>query len=71
MSQACKRAVREACLAELLCIFAGVCTGGVHKGDNGEPKVVCMAHEAQRLAVAIGLWHAKISVDILLQSTPQ
>ena len=53
-------------LAELLGIFAGVGARGVDKGDDGKPKVVRMAHEAQRLAVAVGLRHAKVAVDVLL-----
>ena len=55
-------------LAKLLGILAGVSSWGVDKGDNGEPKVVGVFHKAQRLAVAVGLRHAKVAVDVLLHS---
>jgi len=53
-------------LAQLLCVFAGVRARRVDKGDDGEAELVGVAHEAKRFAVAIGLGHAEVAVDVLL-----
>lgn len=55
-------------LAQLLSCLAGVRAWCVHKCDNGQPKLVCMAHEAQCLAVTIGLGHAKVAADVFLHT---
>ena len=60
---------KRADLSQLLRQLASECAGGVHKRDNGEAKVVGMAHEAQGLAVPIGLGHAEVAVDVFLQDT--
>ena len=55
-------------LSLLLCSFA--CEGArrVHKGQDGEAKMVCMPHKSQSLSVPVWLWHAKIAVDVFLQA---
>ena len=57
-------------LAKLLCVLAGICTRRVHEGEDGKAELVSVAHEAQRLAVAVGLWHAEVAVNVLLQQIP-
>ena len=56
-------------LAELFSILAGIGARGIDKGDDGEPKMVGMAHEAQCLTVAIRLRHPKVAIDVLLHGT--
>jgi len=64
-------AVEQAHLAKLFCVLSGVCTGSIHKSNNGKAKMVCMLHEAQGLAVAVWLRHSKVSVDIFLHTLAQ
>jgi hypothetical protein len=54
-------------LAQLLCCPACVSAWRVHKGDDGQAKLVGVAHKAHGLAVAVGLGHAKVAADVLLQ----
>ena len=53
-------------LAKLLGKLAGERAGRVHKCDNWEAKVVSVAHEPKRFAVAVGLGHAKVAMDVFL-----
>jgi hypothetical protein len=54
-------------LPQLLRGAAGVGARRVDKGDDGQPKLVGVAHEAHGLAVAVGLGHAKVAAHVLLQ----
>ena len=53
-------------LAKLLCILSSISAWRVHKGDDGEAKVVRVLHEAQRFPVAIRLRHPKVPEDVFL-----
>jgi hypothetical protein len=57
-------------LPQLLRALARKRAGRVHKGEDGEAKLVGVVHEAQRLAVAVGLRHAEVAVDVLLRRAP-
>lgn len=54
-------------LPQVLSVLPCKSAGRIHKGDDGEPKLVGMLHEAQGLAIPVGLGHAKVAVDVFLQ----
>lgn len=54
-------------LSQLLCRLASVSTRCVYECHNGQSKLVCVSHEAQSLAVAVGLGHAEIASNVLLR----
>ena len=57
-------------LARLLGGLAREGAGRVDESHDGEAKVVRVAHEAQSFAVAVGLRHAEVAVDVLLGVAP-
>lgn len=54
-------------LALLLGCFSSISSWGVDKRENGESKVICVAHKAECLAVAIGLRHPEVAMNVFLQ----
>ena len=48
-------------LAALFGVDAGISAGRVHKGEHGQLELLGRLHQAQRLAVALGLAHAKVA----------
>ena len=58
-------------LTQFLSVLASEGSRRVHESHDGEPELVGVAHEAQCLAVAVGLRHAEVSVDILLCAVQQ
>ena len=53
-------------LAALLGPDAAVGAGGVHEADHGPAELLGLAHEAQGLAVALGVRHAEVAAHTLL-----
>ncbi len=53
-------------LAPLLGADAGVGAGRVDEGDDRPPELLGLAHEAERLAVALGVGHAEVAPQVLL-----
>jgi hypothetical protein len=64
----CCKPCTAAYLPKFFCSFASISTRGVHKGDDGQTKLIGVPHEAHSFAVTVGLGHAKVAADVLLQA---
>ena len=54
-------------LPPLLGLQTRIGAGGVHEGDNGAAELLRLGHDALGLPVALGLRHAKVGAEVLLQ----
>jgi len=52
-------------LAALFGVDAGVCARRVHKGEHGQLEFLSQLHQAQGLAVTLGLGHAEVAQPAL------
>src|SRR5512139_1923938 len=57
-------------LSSLLSLEAGEGSGGVQQGDDGPVEFRCQFHQAERLSVPLGVWHAEIPSDVRLRVSP-
>src|SRR5437867_2146608 len=55
------------CLAPFLGPDARVGSGRIHKGDDGPGELLCQLHDAQRLAISLGLRIAEVPILALFQ----
>src|SRR5229473_4129038 len=53
-------------LTALLGAEPGIRAGRVHQGDDGRTELLGQMHEAQRLAITLGVGHPEVAVQILL-----
>ena len=53
-------------LAALFGMNAGIGAVGIDQRKNGSPKFFRNPHDAQRLAIALGMWRAEVSMHALL-----
>ena len=49
-------------------LHAAVSARRIDETDNGAAELFCLAHQAQRLAIAFGGWHTEIAGNVLLGS---
>lgn len=58
------------CLTALFGPDAGIGARGIDEGDHRQLELLGHLHQAQRLAIAFGIGHAEVAVDLLLGVAP-
>src|SRR5205814_8097965 len=57
-------------LAALLGVDAGIGARRIDEGENRQRELLAELHQAQRLAIALGLRHAEVAGDLLFGIAP-